>query len=137
MGFAAETNQLDSYALEKLRKKRLDLIVANLIGPADTGFSSDTNRVALFFKDGTQEQLDTMQKVDLAHELLDRIAALRNKQWSGFEKGSETWTQTREEQMGTIQDDCPTSLIRNQFYFPLIFFQFPQRGPFFSVLAVL
>ena len=52
VGFAAETRDMETYAREKLTEKHLDMIAANLIGPADSGFASDTNRMTLFFADG-------------------------------------------------------------------------------------
>lgn len=73
VGFAAETQDMEVYALEKLQEKRLDMIAANLIGPPDSGFASDTNRITLFFADGRQEKLDIMDKDRLAHLILDRV----------------------------------------------------------------
>ncbi|MCP4746075.1 MAG: bifunctional phosphopantothenoylcysteine decarboxylase/phosphopantothenate--cysteine ligase CoaBC [Desulfobacteraceae bacterium] len=74
VGFAAETQDLDTYAIGKLQTKKLDLIVGNLIGEKDSGFESSTNKVVLFYKDGKRESLDVMPKQQLAHLLLDRIA---------------------------------------------------------------
>ena len=51
-------------------------MVANLVGGRQGAFGSDTNQVALFFRNGTSERLDAMPKSVLAHELLDRIATL-------------------------------------------------------------
>ncbi len=79
VGFAAETHDLESYALQKLKEKNLDLIVANRIGPADSGFASDTNKAVLFFRDGKKENLELMSKDKMAHLLLDRIAALQQE----------------------------------------------------------
>jgi phosphopantothenoylcysteine decarboxylase/phosphopantothenate--cysteine ligase len=76
VGFAAETRDLEENAQKKLTAKNLDLIVGNLIGPPETGFGSDTNSVTLFFKDGIVEALPNMDKDQVAHVLLDRIAAL-------------------------------------------------------------
>jgi phosphopantothenoylcysteine decarboxylase/phosphopantothenate--cysteine ligase len=76
VGFAAESHQLETFAMEKLRAKNLDLIVANTIGGAGAGFESDTNRVSLLFKDGSRERIETMPKTELAHLLLDRIVRL-------------------------------------------------------------
>ena len=73
MGFAAETEALDQNASEKLHKKNLDMIVANIVKGEDSAFGSDANRVSLFFRDGTREVLHRMDKEDLAHKLLDRI----------------------------------------------------------------
>lgn len=73
VGFAAETRHLDRFAAEKLASKHLDLIVGNLVGTEDSGFEVDTNRVTLFFKDGTRESLDVMPKTEVAHLIIDRV----------------------------------------------------------------
>ena len=74
VGFAAETRDMDTHARQKLAAKHLDMIAANLIGPPDSGFAADTNRMTLFFADGSQETLDVMDKQAVAHLILDRIA---------------------------------------------------------------
>ena len=75
VGFAAETKDLTKNATQKLAEKNLDIIAGNLVGSSDSGFESDTNTVTLFFKDGTRESLPTMDKLEVAHILLDRIVA--------------------------------------------------------------
>jgi phosphopantothenoylcysteine decarboxylase/phosphopantothenate--cysteine ligase len=75
VGFAAETRDLKKNATQKLAEKNLDIIAGNLVGSTDSGFESDTNTVTLFFKDGTAESLPTMDKLAVAHTLLDRIIA--------------------------------------------------------------
>ncbi len=75
VGFAAETRDLKKNATQKLAEKNLDIIAGNLVGSADSGFEADTNTVTLFFKDGTAETLPTMDKMEVAHILLDRIVA--------------------------------------------------------------
>jgi phosphopantothenoylcysteine decarboxylase/phosphopantothenate--cysteine ligase len=77
VGFAAETQDLQSNARQKLKTKQLDLIVGNLINAPGAGFGSDTNQVSLFYPDGEVEALPVMSKDAVAHVLLDRIAALR------------------------------------------------------------
>ena len=77
VGFAAETHDMERYALSKLKAKNLDLVVANMVGGSQGAFGSDTNQVTLFFKDGRSEQLALMDKGALAHQLLDRIATLK------------------------------------------------------------
>ena len=47
---------------KRSKKKRLDMIAANLIGPPDSGFAADTNRMTLFFADGRKMVLDVMDK---------------------------------------------------------------------------
>jgi phosphopantothenoylcysteine decarboxylase/phosphopantothenate--cysteine ligase len=73
VGFAAETGDLEKNATQKLAEKNLDIIAGNLVGPVDSGFESDTNSVTLFFKDGSREVLPLMEKIEIAHILLDRI----------------------------------------------------------------
>ena len=75
VGFAAETRGLKKNATQKLAEKNLDIIAGNLVGSADSGFASDTNTVTLFFKDGTTESLPAMDKMEVAHILLDRVVA--------------------------------------------------------------
>ena len=74
LGFAAETQDMERHARKKLEEKHIDIIAANLIGPADSGFASDTNRMTLFFADGRKEALEVMDKEALAHLILDRVA---------------------------------------------------------------
>jgi phosphopantothenoylcysteine decarboxylase/phosphopantothenate--cysteine ligase len=79
VGFAAETGDLAKHAGQKLVAKNLDMIVGNLIGPIDSGFKSDTNRVTLFFADGRREPLAVMPKETIADIILDRAIALLKK----------------------------------------------------------
>ncbi len=76
IGFAAETESLETNAAKKLRAKNLDIIAGNLIGSPHSGFQADTNEVTLFFRDGTNEPLPAMTKDAVAHTLLDRAAGL-------------------------------------------------------------
>jgi phosphopantothenoylcysteine decarboxylase/phosphopantothenate--cysteine ligase len=78
-GFAAETEKLTGNAKEKLRRKNLDLIVANDVTRKDSGFESDTNQVQIIYRDGRVEDLPLMSKDALADQLLDRIIMLRKK----------------------------------------------------------
>jgi phosphopantothenoylcysteine decarboxylase/phosphopantothenate--cysteine ligase len=73
VGFAAETENLEQHAETKRVEKNLDIIVGNIIGEPSSGFGADTNKVTLFYKDGTQEPLPVMGKDAVAHILLDRI----------------------------------------------------------------
>lgn len=79
VGFAAETRDLEKYALEKLQKKNLDLIAANIVGENGSGFDSDTNVLHLFFADGSSENLPLMDKFSAANIIIDRIAAMINR----------------------------------------------------------
>lgn len=77
VGFAAETEALEQHAVEKLRRKNLDMIVGNLIGAKDSGFEADTNKMTFFYKDGRTEAVPVMEKAAAAHVLLDRILSLK------------------------------------------------------------
>jgi phosphopantothenoylcysteine decarboxylase/phosphopantothenate--cysteine ligase len=73
VGFAAETGSLDR-AADKLRRKGLDLLVANDVAEAGSGFGTDTNRVSILAADGSREDLPLQSKRDVAERLLDRVA---------------------------------------------------------------
>jgi phosphopantothenoylcysteine decarboxylase/phosphopantothenate--cysteine ligase len=73
VGFAAETGSLDR-AADKLRRKGLDLLVANDIAEPGSGFGSDTNRVTILDADGGRVELPLMPKRAVADEILDRVA---------------------------------------------------------------
>lgn len=79
VGFAAETENLQANAQGKLTRKRLDFIVANDVTAADAGFGVDTNRVTMFFADGTVEPLPLMSKSAVANEILNQVARLLNR----------------------------------------------------------
>ncbi len=71
-GFAMETSDLENKARAKLKKKNLDMIVANNVKVAGAGFGTDTNVVTFITKDST-EQLEIMSKENVAMKLLDRL----------------------------------------------------------------
>lgn len=76
VGFAAESSDVINRGTEKLKRKHLDLIVVNDITAKDSGFDADTNRVAFIDRGGKVEQLPLMLKSEVAHKILDRVAAL-------------------------------------------------------------
>jgi phosphopantothenoylcysteine decarboxylase/phosphopantothenate--cysteine ligase len=71
VGFAAETGDLEANALRKLRKKNLDLIVANRIGQEGEGFEADTNRALVIDRHGKKTDLPLMPKEAMAAAILD------------------------------------------------------------------
>jgi phosphopantothenoylcysteine decarboxylase/phosphopantothenate--cysteine ligase len=77
VGFAAETEDLLAHAREKLHAKHVDLLVANDVSAAGSGFGSDTNRVVLLASDGEAEELPLLPKRDVAGRILDRILTLQ------------------------------------------------------------
>jgi phosphopantothenoylcysteine decarboxylase/phosphopantothenate--cysteine ligase len=72
VGFAAETGSLDR-APDKLQRKGLDLLVANDVAEAGSGFGTDTNRVSILAADGSRDDLPLLTKRDVADRLLDRV----------------------------------------------------------------
>ena len=73
VGFAAETERLAEYARGKLSSKSLNMIAANLVGRAGTGFESDDNELSVFWKGG-EKQLGKASKQALARDLVVVIA---------------------------------------------------------------
>jgi phosphopantothenoylcysteine decarboxylase/phosphopantothenate--cysteine ligase len=73
VGFAAETKNLQQNARQKLRKKGLDLIIANDVSRSDIGFGADYNEVKVIPKKGKMVVLKKRPKVALANQLLDYI----------------------------------------------------------------
>lgn len=73
IGFALETTDGIRNAREKLKAKDLDIVVLNVAKEPGAGFAVDTNRVTVLTRDGKQEDLELMSKVDLAEVLLDRV----------------------------------------------------------------
>jgi phosphopantothenoylcysteine decarboxylase/phosphopantothenate--cysteine ligase len=74
VGFAAETNDVERAGRDKLARKGLDLLVANLVGRAGTGFGTDTNDAAILVAEGEDVELRRWTKAELAGRLWDRIA---------------------------------------------------------------
>lgn len=74
VGFAAETENIEENAKEKLRKKNLDLIVVNDVTQEGAGFGVDTNIVTIYRKNGTKLALPKMSKSRVARAILEEIA---------------------------------------------------------------
>ena len=77
IGFAAETEDLEVHALDKLRRKKLDLIVGNDVSRSDAGFGVDTNIVTMLSADGHVETTPKLLKDEVADVILDRVIKLR------------------------------------------------------------
>ena len=78
VGFAAETEQLEHYAKEKLTRKNLDMIAANWVGKEQGGFESDENALHVYWKNGSQA-LPMTTKKHLANQLIDLIIEIMNE----------------------------------------------------------
>ena len=76
VGFAAETTDHEANAIDKIKKKNLDLIVVNDVSKEDRGFSSDKNEVTIIDREGNRELVPLMPKLDVANRILDKINAL-------------------------------------------------------------
>ncbi|HQG64203.1 MAG: bifunctional phosphopantothenoylcysteine decarboxylase/phosphopantothenate--cysteine ligase CoaBC [Smithella sp.] len=79
VGFAMETQNLLVNATEKLRKKKMDLIVANNLREEGAGFRTDTNVITIIDRDGKTEALGKMTKMEAADAILDRVKKIMKK----------------------------------------------------------
>ena len=73
IGFAAETQDVESYARRKLEKKKLDLIIANDVSNTAIGFNSDDNAVSVIWNDG-EVSLPMTSKQQLGRRLIEEIS---------------------------------------------------------------
>ncbi len=80
VGFAAESEKIIENATKKIKKKALDLIVANDIASPGVGFGSNLNLAVLITKKGPIGDLETYKKTELAEKILDwMVDAFANK----------------------------------------------------------
>ena len=75
IGFAAETDEIDKNAVEKLNKKNCDWIISNDVSNKNIGFNSDYNEVTIHYKnrDAKKEKLSYKKKSGISDEIVDRI----------------------------------------------------------------
>jgi phosphopantothenoylcysteine decarboxylase/phosphopantothenate--cysteine ligase len=78
VGFAAETSDLFANAESKLRRKNLDLIVANDVSAPGVGFQHDTNAVTLLRADGDATTIALTDKRQVARAVLDSVCEIRH-----------------------------------------------------------
>lgn len=74
IGFAAQTGDIITPALEKLHRKQLDAIVTNPVDLADSGFGSDRNQAVILKANGGRIDILPCSKLVMAHHILDGIA---------------------------------------------------------------
>lgn len=80
VGFAAETHNIEHYALQKMKAKGLDMVVANQVGVPGSGFNSPTNKAVIYTSGGECYPFDNMPKEELAGHLIRLISTqLRSK----------------------------------------------------------
>jgi phosphopantothenoylcysteine decarboxylase/phosphopantothenate--cysteine ligase len=77
VGFAAETSDLVANAADKVRRKHLDLMVANDVSAPGVGFEHDTNAVVLLRADGSRHDVALADKRAVARAVLDAVLDLR------------------------------------------------------------
>lgn len=75
VGFAAETDNIIQEAKDKLLRKKVDLVVANVVGRAGVGFDSENAEAAIVKADGVEE-LGEISKAELAEKILDELERL-------------------------------------------------------------
>ena len=80
VGFAAETSNLEKNAIEKLKSKNCDWIIANDISKNEGGFGDENNEVTIFYKNKEmkKEKLSLKNKSEISDEIVDRIIAQIN-----------------------------------------------------------
>lgn len=78
VGFAAETQDVDDYAKDKMRRKHLDMIAANDVSSPDSGFNVDDNALHVFWHDG-EKTLPRASKSQLAYQLIQLITTQYNQ----------------------------------------------------------
>ena len=73
IGFAAETDNIESNAEKKLNNKNCDWIIANDVSNKKIGFNSDFNEVTIYYSDKNKEKLSYKKKSEISDEIVDRI----------------------------------------------------------------
>jgi phosphopantothenoylcysteine decarboxylase / phosphopantothenate---cysteine ligase len=73
IGFAAQTGDIITPALDKLERKQLDAIVTNPVDLPDSGFGSDRNQAVILKKNGDRINIPPCAKLDMAHQIFDYI----------------------------------------------------------------
>ena len=77
VGFAAETNDLEAYARDKMKRKNLDMIVANDVSAPGAGFDHDTNIITIIkASDGSLTTYEKMSKAQAADVILDNVVGI-------------------------------------------------------------
>ena len=78
IGFAAETNNLNEHAKEKLSEKNCDWIIANDVSDSTIGFGSEFNEVSIFYKNNKYEKIPKMKKTLLADKIVKKVISQIN-----------------------------------------------------------
>ncbi len=73
IGFALETNDEEYNAIDKMKRKNLDMIVLNSLQDKGAGFGTDTNKVTIFNSNGNKTHLPLKPKTEVAKDIIDHI----------------------------------------------------------------
>lgn len=79
VGFAAETDALETHAREKMERKGCDLLVANDVSRSDIGFDREENEVVLFYRNGKKESLPRDSKRRIADRIIEVIEGINRE----------------------------------------------------------
>ena len=71
IAFAAETGELARHAMDKLERKKADMLVGNLVNAPDSGFAGANNTVQIWDKQGRHEALPPLPKTEAAWRIWD------------------------------------------------------------------
>lgn len=80
IGFAAETHEIEKYALGKLRDKELDMIFLNDVSRQNAGFAATTNEFIVFYRDGRRLELPNAPKEVLGEKIIDCVLEYAEQQ---------------------------------------------------------
>lgn len=73
VGFALETDNEETNAIDKIRRKNLDFVVMNSLRDHGAGFATDTNKVTIFNRDGSSQAFPLKSKMQVAEDILDAV----------------------------------------------------------------
>lgn len=76
VGFAAETENVLAYGEDKVRRKHLDMLIANDVSKSNAGFNVDTNEGYFVYPAGTSKVIPNMRKTELAVAIIEEISTL-------------------------------------------------------------
>jgi len=76
VGFALETQNETTNALQKLRKKNFDFIVLNSLRDPGAGFKTETNKITIIDKDNNQQNFELKSKSEVAVDIVDKIKSM-------------------------------------------------------------
>ena len=76
IGFALETNDEESNAIDKMKRKNFDMIVLNSLRNEGAGFGNDTNQITLYWPDNKRKEFGLKSKVSVANDITQEIVKM-------------------------------------------------------------